>query len=91
MADFPFRDAGWRYAPPGSRVRIAVALTEDARGRIKEVAAACRALGFQHDSTLRSVGVLTGTAAVEQLAKLRSAPGVLAVETECAPRRRARA
>jgi hypothetical protein len=64
-----------------SRVEVAVALTEDAVGRIEEVAAACRALGLEHDSTLGGVGVLTGSAGRDDLMKLRTVPGVLAVET----------
>ena len=65
-----------------SRVKVAVALTEDAVGRIEEVAAACRALGLEHDSTLGGVGVLTGSAGRDDLMKLRAVPGVLAVETQ---------
>jgi hypothetical protein len=64
------------------RVNVAVALTEDAVSRIDEVAAACRALGLEHDSTLVGVGVLTGSAGRDDLMKLRSVPGVLAVETQ---------
>jgi len=72
-----------------SRVRIAVALTDDAVGRIKQVAAACRALGFEHHTTLASVGVLTGAADAGQMARLRTVPGVLAVEAERARSRQA--
>jgi hypothetical protein len=69
-----------------SRVNVAVALTEDAVGRIDEVAAACRALGLAHDSTLVGVGVLTGSAGRDDLKKLRTVPGVLAVETQAVQR-----
>jgi hypothetical protein len=65
-----------------SRVNVAVAVTEDAVGRIDEVAAACRALGLEHDSTLGGVGVLTGSAGPDDLMKRRTVPGVLAVETQ---------
>jgi hypothetical protein len=63
-----------------SRINVAVALRDDAREWIFEIAAACRALGLKHASTLRNVGVLTGSVEVEDLPKLRAIPGVLAVE-----------
>ena len=65
-----------------SRVNIAVAVTDDAQGRIYEVAAACRALGLDHTATLAAVGVLTGSMESAGLAKLLAVPGVLAVEVE---------
>ena len=63
-----------------SRVNVAVAVADDARGRIYEVAAACRALGLEHTSTLADVGVLTGSVEFHDLPKLRAIPGILAVE-----------
>ena len=65
-----------------SRVNVAVALEDDAQSRIHEVAAACRALGLDHTTTLAAVGVLTGSMESNELAKLLSVPGVLAVEVE---------
>lgn len=65
-----------------SRINVAVAVADDAQGRIHEVAAACRALGLAHTSTLTAVGVLTGSMESDELAKLFSFPGVLAVEVE---------
>jgi hypothetical protein len=65
-----------------SRVNVAVAVAEDAQGRIYEVAAACRALGLNHTATLAAVGVLTGSMESDDLAKLWAVPGVLAVELE---------
>ncbi len=66
-----------------SRVNVAVAVEDDAQSRIYEVAAACRALGLAHTSTLATVGVLTGSMESAELAKLFGVPGVLAVEVEC--------
>ena len=66
-----------------SRVNVAVAVAEDARGRIHEIAAACRALGLHHDATLAQVGVLTGWMESDDLVKLWAVPGVLAIEVEC--------
>jgi hypothetical protein len=66
-----------------SRVNVAVAVADDAQSRIYEVAAACRALGLAHTSTLAMVGVLTGSMESDELAKLFGVPGVLAVEVEC--------
>ena len=66
-----------------SRVNVAVAVVDDAQGRIYEVAAACRALGLDHTATLAAVGVLIGSMESEKLAKLLAVPGVLAVEVEC--------
>src|SRR3984893_2648480 len=65
-----------------SRVNVAVAVAEDACGRIYEVAAACRALGLEHTSTLADVGVLTGSVEFHDLPKLRAIPDVVAVELE---------
>jgi hypothetical protein len=65
-----------------SLVNVAVAVTDDAQGRIYEVAAACRALGLVHRATLTVVGVLTGSMEVADLGKLRGVPGVLTVEVE---------
>jgi hypothetical protein len=69
-----------------SRVNVAVAVTDDAQGRIHEIAAACRALGLTHRATLAVVGVGVSTGSMESadLAKLRTVPGVLAVEVEYA-------
>jgi hypothetical protein len=66
-----------------SRVNVAVAVADDACSCIYEVAAACRALGFEHTATLATVGVLTGSMEFERLASLWAVPGVLAVEIEC--------
>lgn len=65
-----------------SRVNIAIAVTEDARLRIYEIAANCRALGFEHLSTLADIGVLTGSAELDLLPRIRRLPGVVAVEVE---------
>lgn len=65
-----------------SRVNIAVAVEDEAQGRIYEVAAACRALGLYHTGTLSTVGVLTGSMEAHELIKLLTVPGVLAVEVE---------
>ena len=81
MAGFGLHRSSWRISPPGTRVRVAIAVTDDAVGRIHQMAAACRALGFEHDLTLKSVGVLTGSADRRLVARLRALPGVLAVET----------
>jgi len=64
------------------RINVAIAVAEEARDRIYEVAQVCRALGFAHSSTLPEIGVLIGSAEVEGLPKLRAIPGVLAVEME---------
>lgn len=65
-----------------SRVNVAVAVADEAQSRIYEVAAACRALGLAHTSTLAAVGVLTGSMESDELAKLFGVPGVVAVEVE---------
>jgi hypothetical protein len=77
-------DASAAYGAAGatavSRINVAVALAEDARSCIYEVAAACRALGFDHTATLTMVGVLTGSVESARLGKLLAVPGVVAVE-----------
>src|SRR2546428_12637220 len=65
-----------------SRVNVAVAVADDDRGRIYEIAAACRALGLHHSATLALVGVLTGSMESDDLVKLWAVPGVLAIEGE---------
>jgi hypothetical protein len=66
-----------------SRVQVAVAVADDARTSIYEIAAACRAIGFDHTTTLTAVGVLTGSVECEKLATLWAVPGVVAVEVKC--------
>lgn len=70
-----------------SRVDVAVAVAEDAQGRLYEIAAACRALGLQHTATLAMVGVFVGSMESAELARLRAVPGVLAVELKRESRR----
>lgn len=65
-----------------TRVNVAVAVSDDARGWINEVAAACRALGLSHTATLAGVGVLTGSVELSNLRKLWAVTGVVAVEVE---------
>lgn len=68
------------------RINIAIAVAEEARDRTYEIAQVCRALGFAHTSTLSDIGILLGSADVEDLPMLRAIPGVLAVELERALR-----
>jgi len=68
------------------RINVAIAVAEEARDRIYEVAQVCRALGFAHTSTLSDIGVLIGSAEVEDLPMLRAIPGVLTVEMQRPPR-----
>jgi hypothetical protein len=65
-----------------TRIKVAIAVAEEARDRIYEVAAVCRALGFGHTSTLSDVGVLMGSAELADLPTLRAIPGVAAIEME---------
>ena len=70
----------WRCAV--TRINVAIAVAEEARDRIYDVAAVCRALGFGHTSTLTDIGVMVGWAELDDLPILRSVPGVVAVETQ---------
>lgn len=70
----------WRVPRPAARVRIAIAVAEDAFARIAEVLHACRASGFVDEVTLASVGVVTGVVGADRLATLMRVPGVAAVE-----------
>jgi hypothetical protein len=63
-----------------SRVKVAIAVTDDACSQIEQVAAACRRLGLEHTSTLADVGVLLGSVELGNLPKLRTLPRVAAVE-----------
>jgi hypothetical protein len=81
MGRFAF---GWdrRGAPAVNRANVAVAVADDARERIYEVAAVCRAVGLDHTSTLTDIGVLLGSVELDNLFSLRAVPGVVAVEVE---------
>ena len=65
-----------------SQLKVAVAVADDARTRIEEVAAACRAVGLDHTVTLAEVGLLTGSMESRDLARLLVVPGVLMVEVK---------
>ena len=67
-----------------SRINAAIAVADDARNSIYEVAAACRALGFEHTATLTVVGIFTGSVELDNLGKLSAVAGVEVVEVECA-------
>jgi hypothetical protein len=65
-----------------SRIRVALALDDNALDKVVEVVCACRALGFVRDATLTGVGVFTGSIEADRLDALRAIPGVAAVEVE---------
>jgi hypothetical protein len=64
------------------RANVAIAVADEARDRIFEVAATCRALGLDHTSTLTDIGVLLGSLELDNLLRVRAVPGVVAVEIE---------
>jgi hypothetical protein len=70
--------------PGNSRIRsnVAIAVAENARDRIYQIAAACRAPGLRQTATLTGIGVLMGLVELYQLPKLWAVAGVLAVELE---------
>lgn len=65
-----------------TRINVTIAVAGDARGRLYEVATVCRALGFGHTSTRSDLGVLVGSAELEDLPSLRAVPGVISIEME---------
>jgi hypothetical protein len=65
-----------------TRINVTIAVAGEARDRLYEVAAVCRALGFGHTSTRSDLGVLVGSAEFEDLPSLRAVPGVIDVELE---------
>ena len=65
-----------------ARVNVTIAVAGEARERIHEVAAVCRAIGFGHTSTRSDLGVLVGLAELEDLPSLRAVPGVVGVEMD---------
>ena len=65
-----------------SRLRVAVAVTDEALGRVQEVIRACCALGFREEVTLPWVGIFTGLIEADTVQGLRMIPGVAAVELE---------
>jgi len=74
--------AARRRSSAVNRANVAIAIAESARDRIYEVAAACRALGLEHTSTLTDIGVLLGSVELDNLPRLWAVPGVVAVELE---------
>ena len=78
--------AGGRVYSSMSRINVAVAVAEESRQRIYEIAAACRALGFETALTLEGIGVFIGSVELKNLARLRSLAEVVAVEIERQPR-----
>jgi hypothetical protein len=69
-----------------SRIRVAMAVADDALERVQEVLASCRAVGFRADSALTGVGIFTGWIEAENVGALREIAGVAAVELETAIR-----
>jgi hypothetical protein len=65
-----------------SRLNIAIAVTDDARDYIHEVAALCRACGFERSSILEEIGVLLGSVELANIPDLKAVHGVAAVEIE---------
>ena len=65
-----------------TRANVAIAVADEARDRIFEVAATCRALGLDHTATLTDIGVLLGSLELDNLLRVRAVPGVVAVEIE---------
>ena len=65
-----------------SQLKVAVAVADEARTRIEEVAAACRAVGLDHTVTLAGVGLLIGSMESRDLSRLLVIPGVLMVEVK---------
>lgn len=65
-----------------TRVNVTIAVAGDARDRLYEVATVCRALGFGHTSTRSDLGVLVGSAELEDLPSLLAVPGVIGIEME---------
>jgi hypothetical protein len=65
-----------------SRIRVAIAVADDALERAQEVLASCRALGFRADSALTGVGIFTGWMEAQNVGALRGVLGVAAVELE---------
>lgn len=69
----------WTVRGPGPWIRVAIALADDAFGRLGDVISACRVSGFKEELTLAGVGVITGVVGAANLAALRAVPGVTAV------------
>ncbi|HXY96814.1 MAG TPA: hypothetical protein VEH00_07545 [Steroidobacteraceae bacterium] len=65
-----------------TRINVAIAVAGGSRERLYEVASLCRALGFGHTSTRSDLGLLVGSAELDDLPSLRAVPGVIGIEME---------
>lgn len=68
------------------QIRVAIAVSDDAIRRVREVLDACDLLGFLVSSIVSQVGIITGSIDADRLDELRAVPGVAAVERERAGR-----
>ena len=76
------RRTGGLWSRSVNRIEVVIAVAEEARDRLYAVAAVCRALGFGHTSTLTDIGILIGSAEIDDLPTLRAIPGVAAIQLE---------
>jgi hypothetical protein len=65
-----------------NRIRVAIAVEDEALERVQDVLASCRALGFRADSALTGVGIFTGWIEAQNVGALREVAGVAAVELD---------
>jgi len=64
------------------RIRIAIAIADEALDRAGNIMDDCRALGFEAATALTGVGIFTGSIEFDRVASLRTIVGVAAVEIE---------
>jgi hypothetical protein len=65
-----------------ARIRVAIAVEDDALAQVEDIVRACSAVGFRSSCELIVVGVVTGSVDPDKLQALRAVPGVAAVEVQ---------
>lgn len=64
-----------------SEIEIIITVTEDRRANLKQIASELQSRGVKITDTMESLGMISGTAAANNLDQIRNVDGVAAIET----------
>lgn len=62
-------------------IEVIITVTEDRRANLKQLASELQSRGLKITDTMENLGMISGTAAANNLDQIRNADGVAAVET----------